>query len=85
MGGAFSTTRTFASCQIWESGYHEISVNAMGAYFERRSKRPRPRSFVKVEARCDVAKGLKLREAMHRGECSQADFAAWSGVSNPAL
>jgi len=83
---AFLSSEDFHRLQLWEGEAvpAEIIVNAMGAYFERRSKRPRPRSFVKVEHIAkDVAKGLKLREALQRGEAPAADFGAWSGVSEP--
>ncbi len=83
---AFLSSEDFRHLQLWEvEGVPaEIIVNAMGAYFERRSKRPRPRSFVKVEHIAkDVAKGLKLREALQRGEVPAADFGAWSGVPEP--
>jgi len=83
---AFLSNEDFRQLQLWEGEGipPEIVVNAMGAYFERRSKRPRPRSFVKVEHIAkDVAKGLKLREALHRGEAPAADFGAWSGVTEP--
>lgn len=83
---AFLSSEDFRQLQLWEGEGvpAEIIVNAMGAYFERRSRRPRPRSFVKVEHIAkDVAKGLKLRDALHRGEAPTADFGAWSGVSEP--
>ncbi len=83
---AFLSSEDFRRLQVWEGDgvTPEIIVNAMGAYFERRSKRPRPRSFVKVEHIAkDVAKGLKLREALCRGEAPTADFGAWSGVAEP--
>ncbi len=83
---AFLSSDDFRQLQLWEGEgvSAEIIINAMGAYFERRAKRPRPRSFVKVEHIAkDVAKGLKLREALHRGEAPKADMAAWSNVSEP--
>lgn len=83
---AFLSNEDFQRLKLWEAeaAPAEIIVNAMGAYFERRAKRPRPRSFVKVEHIAkDVAKGLKLREALHRGEAPTSDFGAWSGVSEP--
>jgi len=83
---AFLSSEDFRQLQLWEGeGVPvDIIVNAMGAYFERRSRRPRPRSFVKVEHIAkDVAKGLKLKEALHRGEAPAADLGAWSEVSEP--
>lgn len=83
---AFLSSEDFRQLQLWESEAvpAEILVNAMGAYFERRAKRPRPKSFVKVEHIAkDVAKGLKLRQALHRSDAPEADFGAWSGVSEP--
>ncbi len=83
---AFLSHEDFRQLQQWEGEGvpPEIIVNAMGAYFERRAKRPRPRSFVKTEhIGMDVAKGLRLKEALHRGEAPTADFGAWSGVSEP--
>lgn len=83
---AFLSSEDFRQLQVWEgeSVPAELIVNAMGAYFERRARRPRPRAFVKVEhITKDVAKGLKTREALQRGEAPAADFGAWSGVSEP--
>jgi hypothetical protein len=83
---AFLSSEDFRQLQLWEGEGvpPEIIVNAMGAYFERRAKRPRPRAFVKVEHIAkDVAKGLKLKEALSRGEAPAADFGAWSAVSDP--
>ncbi len=83
---AFLSSEDFRQLQLWEGEGipTEIIINAMGAYFQRRAKRPRPRSFVKVEHIAkDVARGLLLREALHRGESPTADLGAWSGVSEP--
>lgn len=83
---AFLSSEDFRQLQLWESDGvpTEIIINAMGAYFERRAKRPRPRSFVKVEHIAkDVAKGLKLRAALQRGDTPKADLGAWSSVSEP--
>lgn len=83
---AFLSSEDFRQLQVWEGEGvpAEIIVNAMGAYFERRAKRPRPRSFVKVDHIVkDVAKGLKLREALHRSDAPTADLGAWTGVSEP--
>ena len=83
---AFLSNEDFRQLQLWETEAvpAEIIVNAMGAFFERRAKRSRPRSFVKVEHIAkDVDKGLKLREALQRGEAPKADLGAWSGVSEP--
>ena len=83
---AFLSSEDFRQLELWEGEgvSAEIIVNAMGAYFERRARRPRPRSFVKVEHIAkDVAKGLKLRDALQRGEAPKADLGAWSKVSEP--
>ncbi len=83
---SFLSSEDFRRLQIWESESvpAELIINAMGAYFERRAKRPRPRAFVKVEhIEKDVAKGLKLREAMARGEAPPVDLGAWSSVHEP--
>ena len=83
---AFLSSEDFHQLQIWEGDAvpAELIVNAMGAYFERRAKRPRPKSFVKVEhVAKDVAKGLKLREALNRGEAPRVDSGAWDSVREP--
>ncbi len=83
---AFLSNEDFHRLQIWEGEgiAAELIVNAMGAYFERRSKKPRTKSFVKVEhVSKDVAKGLKLREASDRGDTPKVDFGAWARVLEP--
>ncbi len=83
---AFLSPEDFHRLQGWEK--EEVPagliVAAMGAYFERRARRPRPRSFVKIEHLAkDLAKGLKLREALARGEAPVLDTGAWEGVREP--
>ncbi len=45
----------------------DLVVSALNAYFDRRDKRARPRTFVALKHIVkDVEKGVKLRESLHR-------------------
>jgi hypothetical protein len=58
-------------------------VNAMEAFFTRRAKRPRPRSFVAMDHLAkDVDKAMKLRLALDRAG-TPAEKGAWDAVKEP--
>lgn len=84
---AFLSREDFAQLMEW-SGQGiaaDVLVNAMETYFERRAKRPRPRSFVALSHLAkDVAKAQSLREAMRRAEPEGGSRAGgWDGVLEP--
>lgn len=83
---AFLSREDFLQLEAWaEQGVPaEALVAAMGAYFERRSKRPRPRSFVAlVHLQRDVDKAVKLRQALVRAGDAPACAEGWEQVAAP--
>lgn len=82
---AFLSREDFAQLQAWESEGvpAEAVVAAMEAFFARRAKRPRPKSFIAVtQVAKDVVKVMKLRTAMARaGEAPVAG--GWDQVKEP--
>ena len=84
---AFITPEDFRQAKEWEGQGipAEVLVNAMGAFFERRAKRPRPRAFVALShLKKDVDKAMSLRKAISRaGDMLKADPPAWGVVKEP--
>ena len=82
---AFLSREDFARIQAWEGEGvpAEALVAAMEAYFERRAKRARPKSFVAVaHLEKDVAKVMKLRAALAKaGDAPVAG--GWDKVREP--
>lgn len=82
---AFLSREDFAQLQAWEGEGvpAEAVVAAMEAYFARRAKRARPRSFIAVSHLAkDVVKVMKLRTAMARaGDAPVAG--GWDKVKEP--
>jgi hypothetical protein len=82
---AFLSREDFAQLQAWEGEGvpAEAVVAAMEAYFARRAKRARPRSFIATSHLAkDVVKVVKLRTAMARaGDAPVAG--GWDKVKEP--
>ena len=82
---AFLSQEDFTQLQVWdtEGVPAEAVVAAMEAFFARRAKRPRPKSFIAVsQVAKDVAKVMKLRTAMARaGDAPVAG--GWDKVKEP--
>lgn len=81
---AFLSREDFSQLQAWdgEGVPAQVIVNAMEAYFARRAKRPRPRGFSALaHLERDVAKAMKLREAMRRAEPQAVE--GWDRVREP--
>jgi len=84
---AFISPEDFRQAKAWaEEGIPaEVLVVAMGTFFERRAKRPRPRAFVALaHLGKDVAKAMSFRKALSRaGEALKIDFPDWDAVKEP--
>jgi len=83
---AFLSREDFTQLQAWdaEGVPAEAIVAAMETYFERRAKRARPRSFIALaHLERDVAKAVKLREALRKAEPSVATGEGWNRVKEP--
>jgi hypothetical protein len=83
---AFLSREDFARLQIWEAEGvpPDALVGAMEVYFARRATRPRPRSFVALaHIEKDVAKAMKLREALQRSEAVPISVEGWDSVKEP--
>lgn len=62
----------------------DVVVNAMEAYFQRRAKQARPRTYLALKhLEKDVAKAMKLREALARVEAPVATTEGWDRVPEP--
>jgi hypothetical protein len=83
---AFMSREDFLQLQVWagEGVPADAIVNAMDAYFTRREKRAKARSFVALTHLVkDVAKAVKLRSALDRAGTPVAGEAGWDGVREP--
>lgn len=83
---AFLSREDFAQLQAWagDGVPAEAIVGAMEAFFERRAKRAKPRSFVALShLERDVAKAMKLREALRRTEPETLQVEGWDKVTEP--
>lgn len=83
---AFLSREDFLQLEAWaEQGVPaEAVVAAMGTYFERRSKRARPRTFVALaHLQRDVDKALKLRQALARAGDAPVCLEGWDHVAAP--
>ncbi len=83
---AFLSREDFAQLMAWakQDVPADLIVNAMGAYFERREKQARPRTFLALKhLEKDVAKGMKLRAAMARAEDAKPVTEGWDRVAEP--
>lgn len=84
---AFLSREDFAQLMVWSDRgvAADALVAAMEAYFERRARRPRPRSFVALSHLAkDVDKIVKLRESLRRAEPEGPPPAqGWESVEEP--
>ena len=83
---AFMSREDFLQLQAWD-GEHipaDAVVGAMEAYFQRRAKREKPRTWVALSHLAkDVAKAAKLRAAMGKVEAPSGDVSGWEAVQEP--
>jgi hypothetical protein len=81
---AFISPEDFRHAKAWaiDGVPAEALVAAMGSFFERRAKRPRPRAFVAFShLKRDVEKAMSFRRALARaGEALETGFPAWDSV-----
>jgi hypothetical protein len=83
---AFLSREDFTQLLEWsgEGIAADALVGAMEAYFDRRAKRPKPRSFVALAHLAkDVARVVKLREALRRAEPGVPALEGWDSVLEP--
>lgn len=83
---AFLSREDFLQLQAWAQGgiSADAVVAAMGAYFERRAKRPRPKAFIALShLEKDVQKANKLRQALARADAPGAETSGWAQVASP--
>ncbi len=83
---AFLSREDFAQLLVWgsEGVPADAVVGAFEAYFTRRAKRPGARSFVALShLERDVAKAVKLREALRRAEPEASTVVGWEKVKQP--
>ncbi|MDR2697202.1 MAG: hypothetical protein LBB40_01855 [Holophagales bacterium] len=84
---AFISPEDFRQAKAWEEEGipAEVLVAAMGTFFERRARRPRPRSFVALtHLGKDVAKAMSFRKALSKaGDALKTNFPGWDAVKEP--
>jgi hypothetical protein len=83
---AFISREDFSQLKTWEAEGvpAELIVGAMETFFERRAKRPRPKSFIALsQLEKDVAKSMKLRSALIRSESEPISLEGWDQVKAP--
>ena len=83
---AFMSREDYLQLQVWngEGVPAEAVVGAMDAYFQRRAKREKPRTWVALAHLAkDVAKAAKLRAALDKVEGPTGDVSAWAAVKEP--
>ncbi|MCL1892854.1 MAG: hypothetical protein FWG02_01290 [Holophagaceae bacterium] len=84
---AFLSPEDFRQAKAWaEQGIPpKILVDAMGVFFARRAKRPRPRAFVALShLKKDVEKAMSFFNTISRaGEPIEFDFPLWDKVTEP--
>lgn len=83
---AFLSREDFAQLQKWdaEGVAANAVIGAMETYFQRRSKRAKPRGFVALShLERDVAKAMKMREALRRAEPETVNIEGWESAGEP--
>jgi hypothetical protein len=83
---AFLSREDFAQLMEWngQGVAADAIVSAMETYFDRRAKRAKPRTFVGLSHLAkDVAKVMKLREALCRSEAGTPGLEGWDQVPDP--
>ncbi|WP_306600271.1 hypothetical protein [Geothrix sp. 21YS21S-2] len=81
---AFMSREDFLQLQAWdgEGIAADAVVGAMEAYFERRARRAKPRTWVALSHLAkDVARAVKLRAAL--GKVEAEDLTGWEAVKEP--
>ena len=62
----------------------DVVISALNAFFDRREKREKPRTFVALKhLDREVAKAMKLRDALHRAGPALASVQGWERVKPP--
>jgi hypothetical protein len=80
------STDDYRQVLAWEAGDvpMDLVVSALNAFFDRREKREKPRTFVALKhLDRDVAKAVKLREAMVRAGPELDAGKGWAQVKAP--
>ena len=83
---AFLSREDFAQLKTWEGQGipPDLVVHALGAFFARRAKRARAKSFVAMsQIEKDVAKAVKVREALARAGAVPVSMEGWAQVKPP--
>ncbi len=81
---AFMSREDFLQLQAWDAEGipADAVVGAMEAYFERRARRAKPRTWVALSHLAkDVARAVKLRAAL--GKVEAEDLSGWEAVKDP--
>lgn len=76
----------YQTWRAWEAGgiAVDLVVSALNAYFDRRDKRARPRTFVALKHLAkDVEKAVKLQDALRRAGPDLAPSQGWEAVRAP--
>lgn len=82
----FMSPEDFQAWRGWEAEGLSVDlvVGALNAYFDRRDKRARPRTFVALKHIAkDVEKASKLQEALRRAGPALEPSADWDSVAPP--
>src|SRR5512133_2359558 len=80
------STDDYRQVLAWEAADvpMDLVVSALNAFFDRREKREKPRTFVALKhLDCDVAKAVKLREAVVRAGPELDAGKGWAQVKAP--
>ncbi len=80
------STDDYRQVLVWETDGvpMDLVVSALNAFFDRRDKREKPRTFVALKhLDRDVAKAVKLREALVRAGPALDTNKDWKGVKAP--
>jgi hypothetical protein len=83
---AFMSREDFLQLREWdgEGIPADAVVGAMDAYFDRRAKRAKPRTWVALSHIAkDVAKAAQLRSALAKAEGPGENLGEWEGVAEP--
>jgi hypothetical protein len=83
---AFLSREDFLQLQVWDQAGvpAEAVIGAMEAFFDRRAKRAKPRTFLALaHLERDVAKAVKLRESLRRAEPELETVKGWETVREP--
>lgn len=83
---AFMSREDFLQLQVWagEGIPAEAVVGAMEAYFQRRAKREKPRTWVALSHLAkDVAKAAQLRAALEKAGAPAGAMPGWEAVREP--